>query len=79
MAKQSAPKVYQVRSPFKITLKILLAIVLVLVVFAVFLYVYFQRFIVYTEDGLRLDIAGYYAQAEAPEASPSPDVSDSPA
>ena len=74
MAKQSTPKIYKVRSPFKFVLKILLAILLVALVLAIFVYFYFQRFIVYTDDGLRLDIAGYYAQAET-EPSPSPEGS----
>ena len=73
MAKRSYPKIYEKTQPVKLGLKILFAVLLVLLVFAIFLFVYFQRFIVYTDDGVKLDIAGYYQQdAVSPEPSVSP-------
>ena len=73
MPKNREPKIYHVRSPWRLAVKILLAVLAVLLAFFIFLFVYFQRFIVITEDGLKLDIAGYYAQEEtSPQESGAP-------
>ena len=59
--------------PLYYSWSILFAVLLVLLVFSIFLFVYFQRFIVYTDDGVKLDIAGYYQQdAVSSESSVSP-------
>ena len=69
MAKHSDKRIYHQYNPVKIVLKILLALAAVLAAFLIFLYVYFQRFIVIDESGLKLDIPGYYAQQENAENS----------
>ena len=55
MAKESY-EIYQRRKPLKIILKILLSIILAAFLLAVIIFFWFQTYIVYTADGIRLDI-----------------------
>jgi len=47
---------YNQRSTARTLVKVLLIVLLVLVVLAVFLFFFLQRYIVYTADGLRLEL-----------------------
>lgn len=64
-------EIYQRRRPLKIILKIFLCIVLIAVVFAVVVFFWFQSYIVYTPDGIRLDIP-FLSSDDVPEASARP-------
>lgn len=55
MAKESC-EIYQRRKPLKTILKILLSITLAAFLLAVIIFFWFQTYIVYTADGIRLDI-----------------------
>jgi hypothetical protein len=49
-------EIYQRRGPFRLILKILFGLVLSAVLLAVVVFFWFQSYIVYTPDGVRLDI-----------------------
>lgn len=53
---QKPEQTYRGRNPLKTIFKTLLLIILILVISAVALFFYFQRYIVYTDDGIRLDL-----------------------
>lgn len=55
MAKESY-EIYQRRKPLKIILKLFISIVLIVIALAVIVFFWFQSYIVYTSDGIRLDI-----------------------
>ncbi len=49
-------KIYRKRNPFLIALKVLAAAVAALILLIVLLFFSFQKYIVYTPDGIRLEI-----------------------
>ena len=49
-------KIYRRRGPLKLILKIIFGLVLFAVVLAVVIFFWFQSYIVYTPEGVRLDI-----------------------
>ncbi len=49
-------RVYRSRDPLRIILGILLAVILTLVIFAVGVFFGFRKYIVYTSDGLRVEV-----------------------
>lgn len=67
---------YRGRSPFKKFLKILLVIVLLLAILCAGAYIYLQRYVVITEDGVHLDIP--FLEQDDPEPPPSAAFSDPP-
>ncbi len=77
MAKETY-EIYQRRRPLKIFLKIMLSIILIVVVFAIVVFFWFQSYIVYTPDGIRLDIPFLHSDdvpsaAGRPAAAPGQD------
>ena len=63
---------YRGRSPFKSFLKILAVIVVLLIALGVALIVYLQQFLVFSEDGVHLDLPPFFRQDE--EEPVQPDV-----
>lgn len=63
---------YRGRSPFKSFLKILAVIVVLLIALGVALIVYLQQFLVFSEDGVHLDLPPFFRQEETEP--PQPDV-----
>lgn len=53
---QKPEQTYRGRNPLKTMLKVFFIIILTIVILAVVLFFYFQRYIVYTENGIRLDL-----------------------
>jgi|GEM_PF-1928099 len=77
-------KIYRVRSPVKTFFRVLFGVFLCLILLFLFVFFYFQKYIVYTETGIRLEIpflAALYeedgvetsppATSGTPEAAPS--------
>lgn len=68
--KEKKIKVYKKRRPLKIALKVLAVLVIVLVFLSIIVFFGFQKYIVYTPDGVRLEIP--FLQKYGPEATQVP-------
>ncbi len=55
MASESR-KIYRKRGPLRLILKIIFGLALIAVILATVIFFWFQTYIVYTPDGVRLDI-----------------------
>ncbi|NLL38111.1 MAG: hypothetical protein GX254_00785 [Clostridiales bacterium] len=64
-------EIYQRRRPLKIFLKIMLSIIIIAIVFAVVVFFWFQSYIVYTPEGIRLDIP-FLSSDDVPAAAGRP-------
>ena len=60
-------KIYKYRKPVSIVISVILAVLLFLVITAVILYFSFQKYIVYTDDGVRLEVPWLEETAEQAE------------
>lgn len=68
-------KIYKKRKPLKIALKVLGILIAVLVLLSVVVFFGFQKYIVYTPEGIRLEIP--FLQKYGPEQAQTPQVSGS--
>ena len=71
MAK-NVPRTYRSKRPLKIILTILLSLVIVFVILMVSLFFGLRKYIVYTPDGLHLDIPWLTEETWSGSDSPSP-------
>ena len=67
MAK-NIPRTYRNRRPLKIILTVLLSLIAAFVILIVSLFFGFRKYIVYTQDGLRLDIPWLTEESVNPSA-----------
>ena len=73
-------RIYHSRRPLKTALTVLLVLLLVLLVLAVAVFFGFKRYIVYTSDGVHLEVPwlGYPEAPETEDADDSPAIPDTP-
>jgi len=69
-------KVYKKRRPLKIALRVLGILTAVVVLLSVLIFFGFQKYIVYTPEGVRLEIP--FLQKYGPQAAQTPEVSSNP-
>jgi len=69
-------KIYKKRNPLKITLRVLGVLLAVLVLLSVVIFFGFQKYIVYTPEGIRLEIP--FLQKYGPEPTATPEITEAP-
>jgi hypothetical protein len=74
--KEKKVKVYKKRRPLKIVLRVLGVLLAVVILLSVVIFFGFQKYIVYTPDGVRLEIP--FLQKYGPEAAQTPEISLNP-
>ncbi len=60
-------RIYRSRRPWQTIVMVLLAILAVVLILAVAVFFYFKRYIVYTSDGLRLEVPWLEEAYEEPQ------------
>ena len=76
MSGEKKIKVYKKRRPLKIALRVLGILTAVVVLLSVLIFFGFQKYIVYTPEGVRLEIP--FLQKYGPQAAQTPEVSSNP-